>query len=219
MMKRLSLLALLAIAAAPADTSLRDRIVAEAAAQAPATLAFDRAAVASRSGGGETASQARVDRWDGKAWRVVSVDGKPPSASDAADAAKALAAVPVPGYYRLATLIAKAMPATDAKSRTVLRADAPPGSVFTSGKDVSENFTAEAVIGGGAKPFVEQLRLTTRAPFRLMMVAKIERMTAVSDYARDTTGRPRLLRQVTDIDGSMFGSAGKQHNEATFTYR
>ena len=214
----LPLLALLAVAAAPADTALRDRIVAEAAAQAPATLAFDRATVASRSGGGETASQARVDRWDGKAWSVVSIDGKPPSVKDAADAVKALAAMPVPGYNGLATLLAKAVPAIDARGRAVLRADAPTGSVFTSGKDVSENFIAEATIGGGNRPFVEQLRMTAKAPFRLMMVAKIERMTAVSDYARDAQGRPRLLRRVTEVDGSMFGTSGRQRNEATFTY-
>ena len=211
-------LALLCVAAAPADFALRDRIVADAAAVAP--VPFVRTFTATQSGGGEKESHVRVDRWDGKAWTLVSLDGKPPSADDAAKAAKSFGAQKPPGYHRLATLLAKAVPATDARGRTVLRvATLAPESFFTSGKDVSEHFTAEAVVTEGARPYVEQLRLTAREPFRLMLVAKVETFVTVSDYARDAGGTPRLVRQVADINGSMLGRSGLQHTETVYNYR
>ena len=213
------MLALLATAAAPADTALRDRIVAEARLVPPTMLAFDRTTVATQTGGGEKASETRVDRWDGKSWSAVSANGKPPSTDQAAKARKAFAAYPVPGYYRLASLLASAALATDGRGRTVLRGAAPAGSVFTNGKDVSGHFSAEAVIAPGPRPYVEQLRLAAFEPFRLMLVAKIETFVSVSDYRPDASGHPRLVRQVVDADGAMLGRAGVQHTELSFAYR
>ena len=216
----LPVLALSMLAAAPADTGLRDRIVADAAAVPPAALAFDRTTRVMQTGGSETASQTRVDRWDGKSWTVVSVDGKVPAADDVAKSVKTLIKMPVPGYYRLAALLAKAVPGADSGGRIVLRAATlPAGSVFTSGKDVSEHFTAAAVVAPGARPYVEHLRLASREPFRMMLVASIESLVAVSDYRLDAAGRPRLVSQVTDVDGSILGRSGVQHSEVTFSYR
>ncbi len=147
-----ALLALSVLAAAPADNALRDRIVADAATDPPPALAFKRTTVATQAGGGEKASKTRVDRWDGKKWTVVSANGKPPSSDDIAKAAKLYAVVPVSGYYRLASLLAKATAATDAQGRTVLRTATPPGSVYTNGKDVSEHFNAEATVANGPRP-------------------------------------------------------------------
>lgn len=208
--------ALLCIAASPVEQT-RDRILAEARAIAPATLAYDRTMTVTQAGGGDKATQTRVDRWDGKTWTLLSLDGKPPSASDAAKYRKATTAANVPGYHRLA-MLAGATAATDAQGRTVLRlANLPPASVITNGKDVSEHFHAEAVVATGPRPFVQQLRVTARAPFRMMLVAKIESFTTVSDYRFDGS-TPRLVRQLADIRGSMMGKDGMQRIETIFTY-
>ena len=211
--------AILCLAASPVET-VRDRVVAEARTLSPATLAFERTITVTQADAKDKASQTRVDRWDGKTWTLVSLDGKPASADDRAKHAKAATAGAVPGYYRLATMLAASTATTDAQGRTMLRAATlPPKSVFTSGKDVTQNFGAEAIVAGGARPYVQQLRLTARAPFRMMMVAKIESFVTVSDYARDANGTPRLIRQVADIRGSMMGKGGNQHVETNFTYR
>ena len=211
--------ALLCVAATPAEL-VRDRVVAEARTMSSASLAYDRTMTVTQADAKEKASQTRVDRWDGKAWTLLSLDGKPPSADDRAKHAKAAAAGSVPGYYRLAAMLAAASASADAQGRTVLRmATLPPKSVVTSGKDVTENFTGEAVVAVSARPFVQQLRLTARAPFRMMLVAKIDSFVTVADYARGPDGTPRLVRQVADIRGSMMGSDGTQRVETIFTYR
>lgn len=211
--------ALLCTAATPTE-QIRDRVVAEARALSPAALSFDRTMTVTQADSKEKASQTRVDRWDGKVWTLLSLDGKPPSADDRAKHAKAAAAGFVPGYYRLAGMLAVASASLDARGQTVLRmASLPPKSVITSGKDVTENFTGEAVVAGGTRPFVQQLRLTARAPFRMMLVAKIESFVTVSDYARGPDGTPRLVRSVADIRGSMMGKDGTQRVETIFTYR
>lgn len=208
--------ALLSTASAPEQ--VRDRVLAEARAITPATLAYDRTVNFTQAGGGEKATQTRVDRWDGRGWTLLSLDGKPPSADDVAKHRKAATAAPVPGYHRL-TMLNGATATTDAQGRTVLRlATLPRGSVTTSGKDVSEHFTAEAIVAAGPRPYVQQLRSTARAPFRVMLVAKIESFVTVSDYRLDGN-TPRLVKQVAEIRGSMMGKAGTQRVETIFTYR
>jgi hypothetical protein len=209
--------ALLCIAASPAE-QVRDRIVAEARAISPTAFAFDRTMTVTQANTVEKATQIRVDRWDGKTWALISIDGKPPSASDTAQYRKAAATAKPPGYYRL-TMLERAIPTTDAQGRTVLRVAAlPPQTVMTSGKDVTEHFGGEAVIAPGPRPYVQQLRLTAREPFRMMLVAKIESFVTVSDYRLDGA-TPRLVRQVADIRGSMMGKDGTQRIETIFTYR
>lgn len=210
-------MALLCVAATPAE-QVRDRVLAEARAITPATLAYDRTVNFTQAGGGEKATQTRVDRWDGRAWTLLSLDGKPPTADEVAKHRKATSAAPVPGYQRL-TMLNGATATTDAQGRTVLRlATLPRGSVTTSGKDVSEHFTAEAVVAPGPRPYVQQLRLSARAPFRMMLIAKVESFVTVSDYRLDGN-TPRLVRQVADVRGSMMGKAGTQRVETIFTYR
>lgn len=212
-------LATACLAASPAET-VRDRVVAEARALSPGSLAFERMITITQADASEKASQTRVDRWDGKTWTLLTRDGKSPSADDRGKYAKAAATGIVPGYYRLAGMLAAATATTDAQGRTILRAATlPPKSVFTSGKDVTEHFGADAVIAAGPRPYVQQLRLTARAPFRMMLVARIETFVTVSDYARDASGTPRLVRQVADIRGTMMGEGGTQHVVTNFTYR
>lgn len=209
--------ALLFTAASPAE-GIRDRIVAEARALSPASLGYDRSITITQSDGTKQATQTRVDRWDGKTWTLLSLDGKPPSPSDTAKYRKAASAANVPGYHRLA-MLAGATATTDTQGRTVLRiATLPPGSVMTNGKDVTEYFGGEAVLAAGPRPYVQQLRLTSRQPFRMMLVAKIDSFVTVSNYGLDGN-TPRLVRQVADIKGSMMGSGGTQRIETIFTYR
>ena len=220
-MKNLALLILVpfALAAAPVPDAARERLLADAAQLGPATLAFDRTIVASQSGGGDKASETRIDRWNGKSWTLLSVNGKPPTSDDLAHERKMTADMPVPGYYRLAKQFAAATTTTDASGRTVLHvAKLPSGSVNANGKDITEHFTADAIVAAGPRPFITQVRLTAREPFRMMLVAKVDSFVTVNDYRLGARGTPELVRQTTDIDGNMLGKSGLQHNETSFAH-
>ena len=73
-------IALVLMAAAPAVDPVRDRIIAQAQAINPATLAFERTTNQIRKGGGTSSGVTTLERWDGKRWTLVSVNGKQPDA-------------------------------------------------------------------------------------------------------------------------------------------
>jgi hypothetical protein len=74
-------LVLFASGAAAAPDPLRDRLIADARVLAPSTMSFDRAvSVTQIAAAGTSQTDRRVDHWSGKAWTLVSVDGKVPTA-------------------------------------------------------------------------------------------------------------------------------------------
>lgn len=213
---------LLLVAAAPVPDTVRDRIVAEAAAMTPATIAFDRTTRSVRKGGGTTTTVNMVERWDGKAWRLVSYNGKPPSAVERRDHEKLARAAPVPGYHRLGVLVAAATSsAADAQGRTVLQIPVlPPGTVRTDSGDISSHLKAEATLGRrGDQVWVERVRVTAREPFRMNMLIKVLTFEQVSEYLLDSEGKPRLATQTADSQGTMFGFAGGEKSQVTYVYR
>ena len=215
-------LATTAASAAPTDP-LRDRIIAGAGAQVPASLTFDRTVSITQKGGGQIDHVVRVERWDGRGWTLLSMNGKPPSASDIRNAAKAQSTLPVPGYYRLATLLTAATErATDAQGHTVYRIpQLPPGSVPSSDGDLSQHLAGEATVATtpAGEPWVQRLKLTAREPFKIGWMLKVAKFEQVSEYKLDPAGVPRLATQIADSTGTLLGISGGEHNEVVFVYR
>ena len=88
------------------DNLLRDRLISDARALSPTALNFDRDTESVRTGGGTRTNVSRIERWDGKAWTLISQNGKAPTAAQRREAEKLAASAPVPGYHRLAGLLA-----------------------------------------------------------------------------------------------------------------
>ncbi len=215
--------ALLLLAAAPAQPPdpVRDRIIADASGQSPASLAFERTSHIIQVGGGTRSEVLRIDRWDGHGWQVISVNGKPPSPTDLKDLAKP-SNQQVPGYFNLARLLATSTErSTDPEGNVVLTIpQLPPRSIVNDGTDISSFLRAEAVIdNGNGKPWVRKLRLTARQPFKLSWLLKVLTFNQISEYKLDTSGKPRLTSQVADSQGTLLGIAGGQTSEVTYAYR
>lgn len=175
-----------------------------------------------RKGGGTATNISMIERWDGKAWTLISHNGKPPTAAQKRDAEKIAAAVPVPGYHRLASLLETASSSRlDAEGRTVLQIPVlPADSIYGDSGDISEHLKAEALVNTrGAKPFVERLHVTARETFKLNALIKVKSFDMVSTYKLDAGGRPRLASQTADSMGSVFGIPGGESSQVTFTYR
>lgn len=226
-MKRVSA-ALLIVAAfasgagVSAPDTLRDRIIADARSLSPAALAFDRTTLGLQVGGGTRTVINRIERWDGKTWSLISVNGKPPSAALVREQARLTANLPVPGYHRLAFMLAAGtVRSTDEQGRTVLTiARLPANSIVNDGTDISDHLKAQAIIGtANGLPWVQRLTLTANEPFKLGWVLKVLTFEQVNEYQLDSSGKPRLATQANDSAGTMFGIAGGQKSEVTYAYR
>lgn len=199
-------IALLAALPARAD-ALLDQIVAGARAAAP--MGFQRTAVI-EPGDPKQPTVKRVDRFDPaapepKRWTLVSVNGAPPTAKDQDQYRKQVTSVPAPGYYRIATFLsAGAVRAAHAQGHAVYRvAKLPAGSVKANGFDLSSRLSAELMVDQrGARPTVSRVRIYLAKPIRIMVVAKLDRFEAVSDYAAGGSGTPVLVAQSSDVTGS-----------------
>ncbi|GGE04790.1 hypothetical protein GCM10011529_08920 [Polymorphobacter glacialis] len=201
---------------------VRNRIVADAGAMTPASLAFDRTTKSVRTGGGTTTNTLKVERWDGHKWALVSINGRNPTGGERAEAEKLAAASPVPGYHRLAALLATATESvTDSQGRTVIKIPVlPAGTVRTDSSDISGHLKAEVVLSSrDDKPWAERVKVTAREPFKMNMLIKVLSFEQVSEYKLDADGRPRLDRQIADSAGTMFGFPGGEKSEITYAYR
>ena len=169
--------------AAPAPDPMLGRIIAGARAVMPAAIAFERQSrTVSQESGGEGGTQLRVDRWDGRSFTLISVNGKPPATKDIEAFRKAVSARPVPGYHRIADLLpANAVRQADAQGRITYRVTGLPKGSVNVGKDVSANLNGEFTIGG-----FEFLRCRRRlAPGRKLAVHEIEqRQRALGEIGR-----------------------------------
>jgi hypothetical protein len=212
----------LADMAAPAVAPLRDRLVADAGALPPSRLLFDRASETSRTGGGKTSTNRLTDTWNGKQWQLVSTHGRAPSASERAGHEGTAAAMPVPGYYQLAPIVAAATASSiDAQGRTLLLIPImPANSVRTDTSDISQHMQGEVRLARTADGlWVDQLRVTAREPFKLNMLLKVVRFEQTSEYALGVDGKPRLIRQKSEANGAIFGFPGGEKAQTSFVYR
>ncbi len=222
----LPMLASLLLAAAPADElrlePLREAIISDARTADPASIAFDRTTTAVRRGPGIKEKTVTVERWDGKRWSLLSVNGKTPSANHLKTFRKATAANPVPGYHRMASLLAAASNVTvDSDGRKTLTIPVlPAGTVRTDTGDISSHLSGEAVIASNdGKPYVARLKVRARENFKLNLLIKVTNFEQISDYRLGPDGRPRLASQSADSKGSMFGFVGGQTDEVVYAYR
>jgi hypothetical protein len=213
-------LLLMAASVAPADTILRDRVIADARTQTQGALVFERNTHVVEAGGGTRSETRRIDRWDGRGWTLVSVNGKPPRAADLRSHTKSSKGEPVPGYHRLAVLLnATTERRVDTEGRTILSiAQLPPGTVISDGVDISAHLKAEAYVATGRNPpWVQQLRMSARESFKLGWI-KVLTFDLTSDYKLDQAGTPRLVSQTADSQGTFLGIAGGQKSETSYIY-
>lgn len=200
--------------------AVRDQIVADARTMTPASLAFDRVTRSVRSGGGSTTRLDLVERWDGKRWRLLTRNGARPTKAERLEVERTSTAAPVPGYHRMAALLAAATESSvDTQGRTVLIIPKlPPGSVRTDSGDISSHLKAEVTLAS-AGGFVERVKVTAREPFKMNLLIKVLKFEQVSEYRLDASGKPRLAAQTADSAGTMFGFPGGEKSEVTYSYR
>lgn len=206
-------------AAAPAPDPLLGRIIADARTVTPAAIAFERQSrTVSQEKDGESASRTRVDRWDGRNFTLVSVDGKPPQAKEIEEFRKAIASRPVPGYHRIADLLkAGAVRETDAQGHIVYRVTGLPKGSITMGKDVSASLIGEFTVdASAAQPFVTRARLILPKPLSFFMVARLDSLEIVNDYKLGSNGRPYLARAVQAMSGAQFGKQGSTRSDTSY---
>ena len=221
MIARLLALTALIVAGPASADALQDQVLAGMKAANTADVGFIQTTRVERTG---AAAKEFVTRYDPRAgaanrWSLVRVDGRAPTAKEAADAAKQAGKVPMPSYARLAqwfggpaTIVART-----SGSVTYRFARLPKGVIKMGSHDASADTIADAVVNtSGKAPFVERVRLASSTPFRMMLVAKVERYVFTSSYA--PLGDGRLFPNGTDADmsGSLMGKAGSFRTRTRF---
>jgi hypothetical protein len=216
------LAAMLLGGAASVGDPLRDQLISQARAYSPARLAFDRTTAITRASPLGKRTTTFVERWDGRVWSLVSVNGRAPTPNQVHETAKAAEKIPVPGYYRLAELLSAAGDRrTEADGRILLTIPRlPSGTVSTGSDDISAHLTGEATIMlNDGQPWVQSLKVTAREPFKLGMLIKVTRFEQIFQYRLDTNGQPRLASQNADSLGQVFGQTGGESSLAVYAYR
>jgi hypothetical protein len=150
----------------------------------------------------------------------VKIEERAPPAKEAAAIAKRAGGGDVPSYAGLAKWFGgpAARVAASAKSATYRFVGLPAGTIKIASHDASADTVAEAVVNsGGMAPFVERVRITINAPFRIMLVAKIENMTATTSFRLMPDGRPVIAESTTNLNGSMLGKSGAFKSRSVYT--
>jgi len=220
--RTLAAAALLSAPVAASADALLDRLLADSRNVAPEDFAWTRTTRSERRGGTDGDASVVVERYDpskpaAQRWTLVSIDGKPPEPKQLAAYAKSRGDAIVPSYGRIAKYIGGAR-RDEATGRPVYRAAGlPAGSFEINGNDLSKEASVEAVVADGPKPYVERMRLVSAKPFRMMLVAKVERVEATSRYKLLPDGRPVVAEQVSEMRGSMMGKSGTMRSVVTYS--
>ncbi len=206
---RLPAVALLAaVAAAPAPDPLLKQLLADAKAARP--VSFERTMRLENNGKPSTV----VDRYDPASlvpWTLVSFDGRAPKEDERAEWRKSVKNG-VPAYGRLAALIGAAQ-RVDATHYHV----APLPKGFLQRDGFADRLVADLIVDTtAARPYVREAHFYATAPFRMFVVAKIDKFDATNRYAPGPDGAPRIVAQDTLIAGSGPGMSGTQIKRATF---
>lgn len=202
--------------AAPAPDGLEERLAAHARTVSAEDYAYTRTVWTESVGRGKTEERTVIERWDPtqppeQRWKLISIDGQPPSAGQLQDYRKGLTKRRQAHYGRIAGYFAKpATRATNAQGRTVFRfASLPKETIIFNDADVSANATGEAVLNSaGAVPFIEEVRFTSTRPSRIKLVAKIERFETFTRYRLMPDGKPVPAELRSEMVGSMLGQEG-----------
>ena len=207
-------------AAAQAD-ALQQQVLAAAKAVTAADFAFTQANRFERTG---TPAKSIIQRYDPRrgasAWTLVRVDDRAATAKEVADAAKRSAKAQVPSYARIAEWFGAPATrvATTPTSVTYRFASLPKGAVKLGSYDASAHTSVEAVVNtAGRIPFVERARFTSTKPFRMFIVAKVERFTITATHRLLPDGRPVAEASSTEFGGSFMGSAQTMRTRTVYS--
>jgi len=199
--------------AAPATVRadvLQQQVLAIARSVGPNDFAFTEATRAERTGKPASTSTARYDPRTSNKWTLLAVDGKPPTAKQSASSAKFRAKAKVASYARIAEWFGAAATrvSTTPTHVTYRFAAMPKGALMMGPYDASANTAIEAVVNTAGKfPYVERARFTSKEPFRMMMIVKVESFVVTAAYRLLPDGRPVNDSVVTEFAGSFMGSA------------
>lgn len=160
-----------------------------------------------------------VTRHDGHGHAVlVSVDGKPPTPKQIAQATKRRE--PPPAYAELARWFGAPATRVAGPGGAVLYhfARLPAGAVKIGSHDASGACQADAEVAtADGRPYVARVRFRSTASFRIMLVAKVERFAVSSAYAPLADGRVFPTAVETRFEGSMMGKSGALATRSRFT--
>lgn len=168
----------------------------------------------------------RVDRFDPGApadrqWTLVSVDGRKPDAAEIEAHRREVTAQPVPGFHRVATLLAGTPTRTEREGTRVRYrwAHLAPGALGMHGPDFSAQLSGEALVDtAGDRPRLMQVRVRADKPFTIMMMAKMHQFDAVSDYRPGAGGVPFLTAQETRVHVTI-PFKGETDSRSTVSFR
>jgi len=209
---RAVVLALLLVPGAAQADALQDRVLAVARATSPDRYAFRRTTAIERSG---AARKVVVESFDPRLasdarWTLVSVDGRAPTSKEVAEARK-MKRGPTPSYHEIAKWFGGPASVTPAgPGRFLYRfARLPAGAIKIGSHDASPDTMAEALVNATAAiPFVERVRLRSTKGFRVMLVAKVDAITATGRYRQLADGSVVPDGGTSDTTGSLMGKSG-----------
>lgn len=201
--------------------ALQDQVVAIARATRTDTYGFRRTIVVESNLVARKVVEEQFDphRPMGDQWVLLSIDARPPTRKEAADAYKARRD-PFPPY----PAVAKWFGAPAARSETTPGyvtyrfASLWPGTLKFGSHDASPDTQAEALVNvKGNVPFIEEVRMTSTKGFSMMLVASMKSMTFTMRYRQLPDGNIVPLDAVSDMIGSAMGKSGQAHTSATFS--
>lgn len=203
-------------AAAQANGSL-ERVLADSAKATP--VAFERTMRAEQRADPAKEPALVVDRFSPKGgWTVVSVDGRKPTQKELEAHAKGNSTPP--GFHNVHKLLANPPSSRAEKDGKAVYfwSSLPKGAVVTPGGDISANLSAEAIVDeSGARPLLNEVRIFAAKPFRVKVVASINKFNVVSVYRPGANGATFLVAQASDTDVSApMGMGGKRRSSASF---
>lgn len=146
----------------------------------------------------------------GARWMLISSEGHAPTTKESAGATKQANAAPVPSYARIARWFgAPAVRVATTKDSVTYRFPAlPKGTLKIGSHDASADTIAEVIVNtSGKTAFAERIRFISSTPFRMALVAKIERFVFTTTHQLRADGRPVIQQVEGDMSGSLFGKA------------
>lgn len=160
-----------------------------------------------------------VDRFTPKSvasgsWTVVSVDGRKPAPHELEAHAKGNSTPP--GFHNLHRLLGPTPTSRrESGGKTIyFWKSLPKGAVVTPGGDISSHLSAEATLDGSE---LEEVRIFASQPFRVKIVASVNKFNVISQYRPGGNGLPFLSAQTSDTDVTApMGMGGKRRSIASF---
>lgn len=158
----------------------------------------------------------RVDRYDPHAppdqrWRLISINGREPTAPENKSYLQEVEKQPVPGFHRLHILL-RGKPVRQQRDGVVVYhwPELQPHALGNNGPDISRNLAADAWVGeSGGEPGILSVHVYAPKPFSVMMVARIRSVDTRNYYKRLKDGAPYLSEQVMLMDSNIpFRPAG-----------